>query len=138
MFKFISAMLISFYSFSAFAGGIVCSTKNIIGFPDQFVIGYEPGPAGLFTEISFARCENPEPGKKCSYKEDKTFNMNPVQKVQNWPIGIYSAQSTDGSSVRIKITKQDGIDAEYEGSVVMILNDGGTPWEYDLGCDTLE
>ncbi len=136
--KILVTSLVFFSSFFALAGGIVCTTKNVLGFPDQYTIAYQPGPAGIFDEILFERCEAAAPGAPCDFKLEKSFDSNVEQTIKSWPIGVYSARAVDNSSITININKKDGVDAEYEGAVYMTSADGGYPWEFELACNTLE
>lgn len=139
MSKILVSLSIFFSTFSAFAGGIVCTTKNILGFPDQFAVLYQPGPGLQFEKITFAKCEPVRPGDACKdYKLAKTFDLDPVVSTRNWPIGIYKANSADGSSVAITVTKKDGVHAEYEGYVYLALTGSNETLKYDLSCNTAE
>ncbi len=102
------------------------------------LVVYSPGPAGSFKQIDFSQCEASHPGATCDYKLAKTFNLNPVVATQSWPIGVFNAIAADGSSVSVTVAKKDGVDAEYEGSVIMVLAGVENAWIYDLACNTLE
>lgn len=136
MFKILVTSFIFFFSVFALAGGIVCTTKNVLGFPVQYTIAYQSGPAGIFDEILFERCAAAAPGAFCDFKIEKSFYNSVQQTIKSWPIGVYSARAVDTSSITISINKKDGVDAEYEGAVYMTLASGGYPWEYELACNT--